>query len=183
MTASPSVYEACKENLDKLARWYTGNEGDRNEATTRFALIDRLFIECLGWTHDDVVTEDHVDGQYADYVFSAPRRILTVEAKREGNYFELPAGMNEIEYSIKTLCKDYPDVKKAVDQVGNYCHQRGIRFAAVCNGHQLIAFLALRLDIPYLEGRAVVFPSLLFMKDHFLDMWQALSKPAIEQKN
>jgi GTPase SAR1 family protein len=50
----------------------------------------------------------------------------------------------------------------------------------VSNGHQLVAFVATRSDgTPPLEGRCLVFVSLEQMLDSFLDLWQALSRPAM----
>lgn len=176
-------YEDCRRRLQELAIWYEERKGDRNEATTRLHLIDTLFLECLGWTKDDVQAEETQEGKYTDYTFMAPRRLLIVEAKREGEYFELPAGTHGLERSIPGLCRDYPDIKKAMAQVAEYCQKRGVEFGAACNGHQLIAFIACRGDgIAPMEGRALVFPSLDRMIEDFLMLWDALSKPGIQEK-
>lgn len=84
------VYESCWKAIGELANWYETNVGTRNEATTRLHLIDRLLFECLGWDRNDVTAEEAHNGQYADYTLHAPRRILIVEAKKEGVYFDLP---------------------------------------------------------------------------------------------
>ena len=39
-----------------------------------------------------MILEEENNGEYADYTFYLPRRTLIVEAKREGIYFEVPAG-------------------------------------------------------------------------------------------
>jgi hypothetical protein len=178
-------YTRCRSNLEALVAWYSEHEGKRNEATTRLHLIDTLFFECLGWSRtDDVYLEEPLGSEYADYTFSAPRRILIVEAKKEGDYFELPAGKQNLEYSIQTLFKDYPNVKAAMEQVASYCQSRGVPYAAVSNGHQLITFIATRNDgLPPFQAKALVFPSLQFMQDKFLELWQVLSKPGIEEKH
>jgi len=177
-------YESGRAKLEKLIEWYTPNEYKRNEATTRLYLIDTLFFECLGWDKDDVVTEEYSANERVDYIFSAPRRILIVEAKREGNYFELPAGNGRIECSIPVLSRDYPNVKAALDQVTHYCQTRGVPFGVVCNGHQIISLVASRSDgLEPLKGKALVFSSLNFMLENFLQLWQILSKPGIEEKN
>ncbi|PZO14849.1 MAG: hypothetical protein DCF25_14325 [Leptolyngbya foveolarum] len=80
-------YEECRQNLKRLISWH--EPAHRNEADTRFQVIDRLFFECLGWSKDDVVMEEHYNGEYTDYSFNAPRRILIVEAKKEDLYFEI----------------------------------------------------------------------------------------------
>ena len=86
--------------IENLVHWYRGREGQRNEATTRLQLINALFLECLGWSKEDVIAEEAHGKEYADYTFLAPRRVLIVEAKREGNYFELPAGDTRLEIPI-----------------------------------------------------------------------------------
>ncbi len=176
-------YEACRTNLESLAAIYASRGGQRNEATTRLQLIDRLFFECLGWSRDEVVLEEPHGREYADYAFYNPRRVLIVEAKKEGNYFELPAGNNRLDLPLPPLLRDHPNLKAAMEQAAGYCQTRGVLFGAVCNGHQIVAFVATRSDgLPPLEGRALVFPSFPSMLGNFLTLWQALSKPGVEEK-
>ena len=177
-------YETCLASLQELAGWYSESAANRNEATTRFQLIDELFFKCLGWSRrDHVELEESHDGEYADYTFSSSRRLLIVEAKKEGAYFEVPAGKNRLEYSLPSLTRDYADLKAALGQAAGYCQARGVPFGAVSNGHQLVAFVGARSDgVPPLRGKALVFPSLDFMVENFVELWQALSKPGIEQK-
>src|SRR5260370_41529035 len=73
-------YETCRANFELLAAYYVDAECNRNEATTRLQLIDRLFFECLGWSREaNIELEQPQDGEYADYTFLAPRRIMIVE--------------------------------------------------------------------------------------------------------
>jgi hypothetical protein len=176
-------YEDGLRAMGALVEWYKGNAGTRNEATTRLRLIDVLFFECLGWSKDDAVAEEAQGKEFSDYTFHAPRRILIVEAKREGDYFELPAGKARPEMAIPALMRTYSNVAKALDQASGYCQKRGVPFGVVTNGHQLIAFVANRNDgIAPLEGRALVFDSLEQMENNFLDLWNVLSKSGIEEK-
>ncbi len=176
-------YEIGRAELEKLIEWYSSRVDQRNEATTRFHLIDTLFFQCLGWLKEDVIFEGSYEGEYADYAFLAPRQILIVEAKKENSYFELPIGKEQLEYSLASLMRDYPNLNAAIKQVTGYCQSRGVPFAAVSNGHQLVVFVATRSDgLPPLRGKALVFPSLQFMLDNFLELWQVLSKPAVERQ-
>lgn len=176
-------FERARANLESLIEWYSSLQGNRNEATTRLHLIDTIFFECLGWSKDDVILEESQNKEYADYVFLAPRRVLIVEAKREGNYFELPVEREHLEYSIPSLSRDFANLKSAIEQTTNYCHNRGVPFGAVSNGHQIVAFVATRSDgIPPLDGKALVFPTLPFMLNYFTDLWNALSKYGVEHK-
>ncbi len=176
-------YDICRENLQNLVAWYEKHIGERNEATTRLVIIDRLLFECLSWSRDDVISEESHTKKFADYTFLAPRRILIIEAKKEGDYFEVPAGIKRIEYSLSSILRDNPSLKAAVEQAADYCQSRGVPYGAVCNGHQLVIFIATRNDgIPPLEGKALVFSSFEIMLSNFMDLWQAISKPGIEEK-
>jgi hypothetical protein len=95
----------------------------------------------------------------------------------------LPVGHERIEYSIPSLLRTSNSLKAAMEQVGGYCQTRGVPFAVVTNGNQLVTFIASRSDglSPY-EGTALVFPSLTFASSHFLDFWNTLSKPALENQ-
>jgi len=178
-----SGYEDSRHNLEQLVAWYAPRAGSRNEATTRLQLIDRLFFECLGWSKDQVILEEPHGREYADYTFLVFRPVLIVEAKREGDYFELPAGVSRLEHSLPSLMRDYPNLKQAIEQAARYCQSRGVPFGTVTNGHQVIAFVAVRNDgTAPLDGRALAFSSLDVMLAHFLDFWQALSRSGVEEK-
>ena len=179
-------FEAAKEKLDALIAWANENvsEISRNEATTRLHLIDRLLFECLGWDREDCVAEEHHEGQYTDYSLGVPSRKLVVEAKKEGLHFELPAGFDKVACKIETLLDLDADIDKAIRQAVEYCQIRGIPIGAVCNGHQMVAFIGSRQDgVAPLKGRALVFPSLQKMRDNFKELWFDLSKPGVRAYN
>ena len=155
----PADYPQCLENLTALIE-KVGDSGQkhRNEATTRLQLIDELLFDCLGWDKADCVAEDNFDGTYTDYSLGNPHKNLIVEAKKEDIYFEVPAGLREITYRINRFRDEAPSVYEAIRQAMGYCQSRGVPFGVVCNGHQLIAFLASRTDgIPPIDGRALIF--------------------------
>src|SRR5205807_386022 len=115
------------------------------------------------------ICEDSYQGEFTDYTFIFPRKLFIVEAKKEGTYFELPVGNMRLDRSISSLLQTTPALRDALKQVAGYCQQRGVPYAAVTNGHQIIVFFASRSDgLPPFEGNAVVFASLEQMHDHFL---------------
>jgi hypothetical protein len=180
-----SLYENCKERLVSLHEWYKKNKSLRNEATTRLHLIDSIFFECLGWDkRADCIVEERFNGNYTDYTFNYPRRVLIVEAKKEGTYFDIPSGLSNRKYKISTLKQDVPQLGAAIDQVANYCQERGVPFACVCNGHQMIIFVGSRQDgkAPS-EGKAIVFHSFKDMVTNFRDLWEFLSKQGVLERN
>ena len=149
-------YEKGLRSLETLRDWYANNEANRNEATTRSHLIDNLIYGALGWDRQNVTLEEQKQGEYADYTLHAPRPLLIVEAKREGTYFEIPSQRANHVRKLNPLIRSNDILAGAIGQVASYCQKRGVPYAAVSNGHQLICFLATRLDgIPPLEGRAI----------------------------
>jgi hypothetical protein len=181
-----SDFEVGLSNMEKVIEWAGSNVTDktRNEATTRLHLIDRLLFECLGWNREDCTVEESYQGTFSDYSFGRPARKLVVEAKREGVYFDLPAGFDKRTCSLRSLLDGNAQLLEAIEQALSYCQSRGIPIGAVCNGHELIAFLGSRQDgVPPLEGRALVFASLADMRLGFKEMWRNLSRPGIDAYN
>ncbi|MDP9402631.1 MAG: hypothetical protein M3P85_04710 [Actinomycetota bacterium] len=177
-------YESGFSALQELFGWWNSGAKSlfRNEAQTRFDLIDRLLTSCIGWSRDDIRVERPSDGHYTDYELGLPAQVV-VEAKREGVGFELPAGFDRPTYPLARLRAENDQIRDAIDQSLDYALRRGIPVAAVANGHQLIVFLASRVDgVPPLTGRALVFASLSDMRDRFLELWNSLSPPGVSSK-
>jgi hypothetical protein len=174
-------YEDGLKNLNALISWEKENKTDKNESTTRLQLIDRLFFECLGWERGECITEERlVENYYVDYSFRCPQCLLIVEAKKQGLYFELPIGKNIQKQDIKYFQKNYKEIFRAIEQSANYCQKHGSPYGAVCNGNQLIMFVASRIDgSSPLDSKALVFESLENISDNFLLVWQCISKPGI----
>src|SRR5450759_5302662 len=63
---------------------------DWNEAETRFQILDRIILECLGWDRAVMRLEQPHGRTYSDYELGRPR-VSIWEAKRENRTFELPA--------------------------------------------------------------------------------------------
>lgn len=178
-------FHEAEANLHNLIDWYNQHVDDnsRNEATTRLNLIDRLLFECLGWEHEDCQAEERIGGKYIDYSFRCPECLFILEAKREGIYFELPLGTQSLKHDIGFFSRHARYVGKAIKQAVEYCQAHGTLYGAVCNGHQLIAFIGSRTDgLPPLSGRVLVFDSLQKISDNFLFVWQCLSKQGITSR-
>jgi hypothetical protein len=183
-----TAYEDGKQALDQLISWYGEQppEADRNEATTRLHLIDTLLTDVLGWPKEQIEAEEAYDREYTDYSLGRPATRMIVEAKREGNYFSVPVGINSLVHRLTSLTegKDGKLLKAAIEQVAGYCARRGVQLAAVCNGTQLVAFLGVRTDgTPPLQGSGLVFPSLSAMRENFSELWNNLSRAGVEARN
>jgi GTPase SAR1 family protein len=177
-------YEYAYSSLLNLIQEFEATEkNDFNEATTRFRFIDRILTECLAWEHKDITTEDSYEGEYSDYTLHLFRPVAVLEAKRTGNYFEIPVGVKSLVIPIKILIKDNSNIKPVLNQISGYCNARGIQIGIISNGWQLIAFIANRTDsIPPLNGEALVIPSLQYFYDNFREVWNCLSKVGLEEQ-
>ena len=153
---------------------------DWNEAETRFQFIDPLLTKCLGWPRPMIHVEQAQDRMYTDYELGQPRAIIW-EAKREGTYFDLPANpSNRILVSLASIMQSSPAASSAVHQVQSYCSARGVQYAVICNGHQLVAFLATRWDgVSPFEGNCLAFDGYLKIADEFPALWQNLSPEGV----
>lgn len=177
-------YESGRSFIESLIDEFKHIEKSKlNESATRFRFIDRILTESLGWLPKDIDTEDYFDKDYADYKLNLFRPIAVWEAKRTGNYFELPLGFKNILCPIKTICKDNQNITSALKQVSRYCHERGIQIGVVTNGWQFIGFIANRNDsIPPLEGDALVIQSLVKFHENYKEVWNCLSKTGFEEQ-
>jgi len=176
-------FQEAEKNLQELINLYNDNVDEPllNEATTRLQLIDRLFFECLGWDKEDCTAEERINHKYIDYSFRCPACLFILEAKKEGIYFELPTGTKKFKYDISYFKKYEKSVYKAITQAIGYCQSHGTPYGAVCNGHQIIAFVGSRSDgRSPLTGFALVFDSLKDIQDNFRLAWQCLSKQGIK---
>ena len=120
-------FDSAHQAMGAITQWYEeiGPSG-RNEATTRLQLIDRILFEALEWGRGDCIAEDHLDNQYTDYSLGNPMKVLVVEAKREGRYFDLPAGPSNTSGRIQSLIGGNPELEAALTQTAGYCMNRGI---------------------------------------------------------
>jgi len=180
MTLTQDPYQA---GLARLAELANETNSGRNEDTTRFQLIDVLLTECLGHPRNSITTEEHAHPGYADYIVSAPGRLLVIEAKKEDHSFTLPAGLAGRPTVSMTTLKSDTRTKATVDQVIPYAQRLGIPLAAIANGHQLAVFLGSRTDGKDIDsGDAIVFVSLQDMVDQFRKLWDLLSREALVER-
>jgi len=155
-----------------------------NEAETRFHFIDALLTDCLGWDHLAIHVEKHEDGDYADYEVGKPRALI-VEAKKAGLPFSLPVEQSarRVLAPLPALSEADPELEKAIKQCQEYCVKRGVQYGVVCNGPQLVAFLATRTDgIAPLKGKALTINGEAQLLANFNLLWQTLSPAGVEEK-
>lgn len=156
---------------------------DWNEAETRFQFIDPFLTKCLGWPRHMIHVEQAQGRKYTDYELGEPRTVIW-EAKREGIYYDLPANPSKkVMVSLTSIMNSSPEANSAIRQAQSYCSDRGVQYAVVCNGHQLIAFLATRWDgVSPFEGNCLAFDGYLSMIAEFATVWQSLSPEGVGEK-
>ena len=85
------------------------------------------------------------------------------------------AEMDAVVLEIRDLEKHIKNVGAAIEQASEYCQKRGVPYGAVCNGHQMIAFIGSRNDgLSPIEGKALVFDSFEMIEKNFLVFWQCM---------
>lgn len=168
--------------LKQLQRDVLDKPPGLNEAETRFHIIDRVLVECLGYPRHLIRCEVHKGGQYSDYEIGTPTLAIW-EAKREGKSFEIPVRAKPRSVQrLESLSLVSEDTKSAIIQVNSYCVDRGVSIAAITNGTQIIAFLAGDFS-ERISGNAFVIHSLKNFEDNFGRAWQLMSYPALIQNS
>ncbi|MDQ7839245.1 MAG: hypothetical protein RDU59_12225 [Thermodesulfobacteriota bacterium] len=158
-------------------------KGNVSEADTRAKIVDSILTECLGWPELSIQRERRVHEGYMDYELEVRKKpFIVVEAKKAGIPFVFPI-QREQRRSLKLngSVLTSPEISEAISQVRSYCDSAGIRYAIATNGYAWIVFRAIRDDIGWREGNAIIFPSLEYMIDHFTTFWNLLSFDAVSR--
>lgn len=157
----------------------------RNEAQTRFDVIDTVLRNVLEWPSESIRVERHATDGYTDYELQETGTLAIVEAKREGVGFRLPLDGQSGLCGIAPLLADRAntDLKAAMEQVMRYASYRGVAPCVVTNGQQWVAFLGSRNDgVAPLAGKALVYPSLRAIRENFVTFYNALSREGVRAK-
>lgn len=183
----PVKYDEGKAALGALIEWAEANclDQNRNEAATRLHLIDGLLRDVLGWPKAWIRPEEPAGTGRIDYALGVPGIQLIIEAKREGVYFDLPAGTRAGVRTIASLTDGARGraLREAMLQVASYAALNGVALAGVTNGHQLVLFVAVRTDgTPPLQGKALVLPSLADMYSDFRLLWDHASPAGVDSR-
>ena len=156
-------------------------KGNISEADTRAKIIDKVLTLVLGWPEQVIQRERHAHEGYSDYELEVhDKPLITVEAKKVGTPFVFPT-QTRIQRSLKLTGSmlTIPEIKEAISQVRKYCDDLGIRYAVATNGYAWIVFRAIREDMGWRNGNALVFPSLEYITENFTFFWNILSYEAV----
>lgn len=144
-----------------------------NEADVRFKIIDSILKDILAWPLESVACEKVIDGSRADYVLKRKNNTpaLVIEAKKEDDYFTLPTTPNsKNNYNkilVETLLTNL-SIKKAINQVKEYCEELGCSYGAISNGHEWIFFCINPQNKPWKKLPAFVVSRMQFFKEDYI---------------
>lgn len=180
---SATTISAGQKALAELLKSIDATKLDWTEADTRFRIIDHLIVACLGWDKRHIACEKAEGRDYTDYELGSPRKAIW-EAKRHGKVFLLPSNPNrKMLRDLQSILALGGDVADAIKQAQSYCAGRGVEVAVATNGHQLIAFLAVRTDgVSPLAGQCLVVDGYAQLADQFPLVWQMLSPNGIADR-
>jgi predicted type IV restriction endonuclease len=163
-------------NFVKLFDAYNEKAHLFNEADTRAKIIDAILRECLGWSEANIRREEITDSGRIDYkLVYQDVPLLVIEAKKAGEYFEIPKNMTNRRYKLRGAIETVSNLAHALEQAKRYCDDIGCKYAAVSNGYQLVIFSAITLGKNWKDGYCYVFHSLADIKSNFSQFWNMLA--------
>jgi predicted type IV restriction endonuclease len=169
-------------NLRAILGDFPENSTHWNEAQNRFQFVDRLLMECLGWSHPFIEVEPKDDaGGKADYLLGKPVK-AALEVKREAVAFDLlPAAKSVTVRKLRPLVSACKVLESSVLQVLSYCTLHGAQIAVVCNGPQLIIFQSHIPALSPLDGECYAFNGFPAYDQNFPLLWKLLSPEGVSE--
>lgn len=168
--------EAYKNFLSICSQYHFTEKDKFNEADTRAKIIDFILRDCLGWEENFIVRENPNDSGYSDYELQIDKiPVLVIEAKKTGEYFQIPETMISRSYKISGSISTTKNLMNAFNQVRSYCNEIGCKYAAIFNGYQLVLFSAITIGKPWKERFCIVYRSLFDIKENFNNFWNTLA--------
>jgi hypothetical protein len=161
------------------------------EADVRMKLIDRIFVEVLGWPYADIHLEEqagkgeskHLKG-YIDYncTIRGLNR-LVIEAKREGRDLGISPDRSAQYFKLNGPAFSSEHAREGIEQAVRYCGHKNAELACVTNGRQWIVLLANRRGDgkDTLNGYGFVFGSLEGVKKSFKLFYDLLSHDSVSK--
>lgn len=173
-------YDKALENLKSIQiefKSFCSSKGSVSESDTRVKLIDRILKEVLFWSDNNIEREKYIKGErngYVDYLYELNGdRYIVIEAKRQGNSFQLAKKIKTVK--ISSLLESQNELSKAIQQTKDYCDSVGSQFGITTNGYSWIIFESYPKNKSWEEGKTIVFNSLEEIINNFCKFWELLS--------
>lgn len=146
-----------------------------SESDTRSKLIDKLLINVLGWSEENITREGKVESGFFDYKLSLPGIHILLEAKKQ--VIEMVFPENHLRTTLNALLKQN---KEVIEQLKDYCIDSGIPLGIITNGHQFIISKFFNSDgTDWKKNQTFIFRSLDDIENRFIDFYNNLSKKGI----
>ncbi len=135
----------------------------QSETDTRMKLIDRVFVDVLGWPVPQIHLESDAGKKFIDYRCTIEDlNRLIIEAKKKGRDLGINEDHSARFFKLNGAVFGTEAAKEGIDQAIFYCGHKGAELACMTNGRQWAIFRGAKgpdgHDI--LEGQACVFGSL-----------------------
>ena len=149
-----------------------------SEADVRMKVVDRMFVEVLGWPRHEIHLENSAGPGFIDYRCTvATLNRLIVEAKKDSRDLGVAADKSGQFFKLNGPVFKSGDAQEGIEQATRYCGHKNAELACVTNGRQWIIFRGNRLGDGQdtLEGRASTFGSLEQVQKNFALFYKLLS--------
>lgn len=152
---------------------------DLSESDTRSKIIDKFFIEILGWDENNITREPYVrDVGYYDYIFSTGIFHFVVEAKKNIVDFKFP---KKKKTKISLLMTDKIN-REVIEQIRGYVISKNLTFGIITNGKQFAVSSFVSFNgLPWEENECIIFNGLEEIEQRFIEFYELLSKEYIHR--
>jgi len=172
--------DECKQiflNYKQDFATYINQERGLSESDTRSKILDKIFIDILGWEESDIKREGHVGHGYFDYKFTTPAFKFVVEAKKDLSEFILPDSGGS-KFKISTLINKGND--KTIAQIREYLVGLSLSVGVISNGHQFIIARFVNNDgADWKDNECYIFRNLDEINNDFITFYNLLSKSSV----
>ena len=164
---------ALERFVDFLKSYEELKLNDISESDTRSKVIDKIFIDVLGWNEDIIEREGYVNVGYYDYKISISNFTFVIEAKKLYVDFELPTPYEKKLIKTSILLEKNSQV---INQIREYLSEVGASFGVITNGKQFIVGRFYNDNgKSWKDNYLLVFDGFEDIKTHFSTFYENLS--------
>ncbi len=166
--------DGSKEKFNEFVNFFDiYKDKDITESDTRSKLLDKLFIEVLGWSELDIDREGHTSEGYYDYFFSTPNFKFVLEAKKSFIEFKLPKNTSK----FVTLNSIYKENEKVIRQIRGYLFEVGLQYGIISNGKQfIIGKFVNNNGEPWKKNKVLFFDGIHDIESRFIEFYNLLAR-------
>ncbi|MDC9722504.1 MAG: P-loop NTPase fold protein [Urechidicola sp.] len=169
INASLDEFKRFKKEFNELS------EEPISESDTRSKILDKIFINVLGWEESHIRREGYLkETGYYDYIISSGIFAFVVEAKKTFVEFALPS--NKIKFLKTKILLTNATNEKIINQVRSYLIEKGLLFGVISNGKQFIISQFINTNgSNWRENNAIIFNGFEDLENRFIEFYELLS--------